>query len=287
MLVGGAAVLTGGGPLARSILADEPTEEPAVRIAMLTDTHYADKATGGSRHYRKALPRVSRAVEELDAREPTFAVEVGDYIDGSPKRKRELDALKAIEERYAAMSCPRHYVLGNHDLHNIGKEDFVEATGARQPYYAFDAGGHHFVVLDACFRQDGEPYHRGNFDWTDTAIPPEELAWLKKDLAMTERPTVVFVHQPIGLSPDDKYAVKNADAVREALEASGRVRAVFQGHHHRNAHREINGIHYCTLEAVVDGPAPSDNAYGLLEIHADGSMKLEGAQQLASYTWEG
>lgn len=292
LLVDGARLLTGGamllsgGSLAGRVLAAGPNEEPAVRVALMTDIHYADKPTNGSRHYRKALPRVRRAVEALDARKPTFAVEIGDFIDGGDTRQQELEALEAIEAQFAAFRCPGHYVLGNHDLHHLSKEEFGEATGARRPYYAFDSGGIHFVILDACYRQDGEPYHRGNFEWTNTAIPPDEIEWLKADLASTDRPTVVFVHQPLGLSPNNTYAVKNATSVRDVLAASGQVQVVLQGHHHRNAHRVIDGIHYCTLEAVVEGPEPTDNAYGLLEVYDDGSMTLEGFRQLASYTWD-
>src|SRR5262245_48118577 len=32
-------------------------------------------------------------------------------------------------------------------------------------------GGVHFVVLDACFRDDGKPYERKNSKWTDSNIP--------------------------------------------------------------------------------------------------------------------
>jgi len=112
-------------------------------------------------------------------------------------------------------------------------------------------GGYHFVVLDACFRSDGEPYGRKNFNWTDSNIPAAEIEWLKGDLEKTTHKTIAFVHQRLDV--EGHYGVKNAAEVRRVLEQSGNVLAVFQGHYHRNDLKEIGGIRYCTLVAMVEG----------------------------------
>jgi alkaline phosphatase len=137
-------------------------------------------------------------------------------------------------------------------------------------------------VLDACFRSDGIPYGRENFIWTDTFIPEEELEWLEADLKGAKAPTIVLAHQRLDITGD--YAVTNAKAVRDILETSGRVLAVLQGHNHLNAYLSINGIHYVTLDAIVEGSGPENGAYGFLELFDDGRLQIRGFRKQKSYT---
>jgi len=57
--------------------------------------------------------------------------------------------------------------------------------------------------------------------------------------------------------------------VRKVLEDSGKVVAVFQGHHHAGSYNLINGIHYYTLAAMCEGPYPENNAYAIVEVLGD------------------
>ena len=70
--------------------------------------------------------------------------------------------------------------------------------------------------------------------------------------------------------------MKNAPRVREVLEASGKVVAVFQGHSHRNDYREIAGIHYVTLVAMVEGSGAESNGYSVLDALPGGALRLTG-----------
>jgi alkaline phosphatase len=156
-------------------------------------------------------------------------------------------------------------------------------VGRKESFYSFDAGGIHFVVLDACFRSDGKPYGRKSSAWNDANVPADELDWLAADLKAAGKPTIVFVHQR--LDEGGAHAVKNAAAVRERLEKSGKVLAVFQGHSHKNDHQEIAGIHYTTLLAMVEGPGPDNSGYSTLDVLADGTIRLSGFRKQANYRW--
>jgi alkaline phosphatase len=79
--------------------------------------------------------------------------------------------------------------------------------------------------------------------------------------------------------------VKNAAEVRRLFEASGRVRAVFQGHHHAGGYRQINGIHYCTLQAMVEGPGQDNNAFAIVEAWPGPEIRLTGFGKQPSYHW--
>ena len=190
---------------------------------------------------------------------------------------------RITESRLAKIGREQHYVLGNHCVDRLEKEEFLGIVGQEQAHYSFDRGGVHFVILDACFREDGAAYGRRNFKWTDANIPAAQLEWLEADLAAGRGPAILFAHQR--LDEADSHSVRNAARVRESLGRSGRVVAVFQGHSHQNAIQDIAGIRYCTLAAMVEGNAPESNAYAVLRIAGDGSIRVEGFRRQRGYDW--
>lgn len=271
----GALIMAAGATAVHeSLFADSLTREPALRLGLLTDVHYADKPPVGTRHYRESLTKIREAVARFNQARAALAVEIGDFVDAADDVDAEIGYLETIDAEFAKFEGDRHYVLGNHCVWSLSKEQFLDHCAARKSYYSFHRGGFHFVVLDACFRKDGVAYGAKNFEWTDTEIPPHQREWLADDLAGTDKPTIVFVHQRLDVS--NHYAVHSAAAVRDILADSGKVLAVFQGHNHINEHKEIDRIHYCTLGAVVEGSGAENNAYSLLDVHEDGTLRLEG-----------
>ena len=100
------------------------------------------------------------------------------------------------------------------------KEAMVKALGMPGKYYSYDFGGIHFVVLDLNYmREDGQffdfdhgNYFRAKWGVDRDLISPEELEWLKTDLAKTDKPTVIFSHQ--GLDDVAKGYCPNREEVR-------------------------------------------------------------------------
>jgi len=256
---------------------------PLARVGLITDLHYADKDPRGSRHYRETPGKLAQAGEFFVNHGPDFIVELGDLIDAADSVEVELGYLKRINREFATLAAQRHYVLGNHCVDTLTKAEFLGEVGQAESYYSFDKGGVHFVVLDACFRSDGIAYQRRNFEWTDANLPSPEMEWLEADLAAATGPVIVFAHQRLDV--ENKHGVKNAAEVREILETTGRVLAVFQGHSHQNDHLEIGGIHYVTLRAMVEGGEPGNNGYSMLEIFPGGVIKLTGGALQESYGW--
>ena len=256
---------------------------PALQIGLVTDLHYADKPPAGTRHYRETPAKLAEAAAEFSKNKPAFLVELGDFIDAADSVKTELGYLKKINRDFSAICKNRHHVLGNHCVYTLTKKEFLETVGQKKSYYSFDSGNFHFIVLDSCFRTDGQPYGRKNFEWTDPNIPKAELDWLRADLKSTSKKTVVFAHQRLDVS--SVYGVKNAPAVRKILEDSKQVVAVFQGHSHENDHKEIGGIHYCTLVAMIEGSGVSHNGYSVMKLSDDGSIRLDGFRNQGDYQW--
>jgi len=265
------------------LFAQDKAAKKGIRIGLVTDLHYADKPPAGSRHYRESLAKLDEAAEQFGRDKPDFVVELGDLIDAADSVDVEQAYLKRINREFSAISENRHYVLGNHCVDTLTKEEFLEGIGQKRAHYSFDRGGCHFVVLDACYRSDGKPYGRKNSKWNDANIPQEEIEWLKTDLAGTSHKVVVFAHQRLDVSTD--HGIKNAGEVRKVLEQSGKVLAVFQGHSHQNDYKEISRIHYCTLVAMVEGSGAANNGYSLLDIQPDGTIRVTGYRQQKNYQW--
>lgn len=280
----GSLVLLGAGLAAAQpgdLLADDAPRR--IRIGMVTDLHYADKPPGGTRHYRETLPKLAEAAEQFTKESPDFVVELGDLIDSAGSVEAEKQNVARINKEFLALPGDKHYVLGNHCVHTLTKDEFLGVVGRKDAHFSFNSGGFHFVVLDACFRSDGEPYGRGNFKWTDANIPDEQVEWLRADLKAATGKTIVFAHQRLDVKND--HGVKNAEQIRKVLEDSGKVLAVFQGHSHKNDLKDIGGIHYCTLVAMVEGSGAENNGYSLLDVFDSGTIRLAGFRKQSNYDW--
>lgn len=264
------------------MLAAENDAKPLLRVGLMTDLHYANKNPTKTRFYREALAKLDEAVKHMNREKPALVVELGDFIDQADSVEKEIEWLKTMESHFAKLSMPRHYVLGNHCVGTLTKQEFAQHTKASGGHASFESNGVTFLILDACFREDGTPYSRKNFNWQDANLPKAELAWLESELSKASGPVIVLAHQRLDL--DKAHAVRNAAEVRSLLEKSGKVHAVFQGHSHKNAYQQINGIHYTTLVAMVEGSGTENNGYTMLEVMPDSSLRLNGFRRQANRT---
>lgn len=260
-----------------------------VRFGMVTDCHYADVDPAGTRFYRQSLDKLGECVVRMNDEKVDFLIELGDFKDqGRPPVEQDtLTYLDQVEAVFRRFDGPTYHVLGNHDVDSISKPQFqarVTNTGVdcTRCYYSFDVKGLHCIVLDANYRSDGADYDRGNFDWTDANIPADELDWLRRDLVAARGPAVIFIHQL--LDGTGAVYVENAAEVRDVLERSGKVLAVFQGHHHAGDYNEINGIHYCTLVATVEGQGAENNSYAIVEVCPNLDATITGYRRASSRT---
>ncbi len=281
------SVIAGLGLAAPLASAGEADSEAKVRFGIVADAHYADAPSKGVRHYRESVPKMTECVSLMNDEKVDFIVELGDFKDQDRPavEGRTLEHLETIEGIFAQFSGPRYHVLGNHDLDSISKQQFlarVENTGiaSEAGHYSFVARGLHFIVLDANYTSDGSDYDHGGFSWTDANVPPEQLDWLSSDLASASTPVIILSHQL--LDGEDRRCVRNAAQVREILEKSGRVLAAFQGHHHEGQYSRIDGIHYYTLKAMVDGAGDESNSYAIVEVRDSHDIVVTGYRRAVS-----
>jgi len=281
-LQGGTLCLAGLG--GRVLLVADEDARPSARVGLVTDVHHADKAATKTRFYRESMAKLEEAVDRMDRESLDAAVELGDFIDQAASVEQEIEWLRAIESCFAKLSMPRHYVLGNHCVGTLTKREFAACTAGTGGHDRFECGGVAFLVLDTCYRVDGAPYERGNFDWRDSSLPAVELAWLEAELRQAPDAVIVLTHHRLDRGGD--HAVRNAAEVRVALEQSKKVTAVFQGHSHTNDYQQISGIHYTTLAAMVEGSGADNSAYGVLDVFPDGSCRLHGFRRQVNRSLE-
>jgi len=280
-------VITGLSVGAPFTSAAETDSNRKVRFGIVTDAHFADAAPKGSRQYGESIAKMTECVEFMNDKKVDFLIELGDFKDqGEPAYEKDtLKYLETIEGIFGQFKGPRYHVLGNHDTDSISKEQFlalVENTGIdrNSRHYSFDSNNVHFVILDANYKADGSDYDHGNFNWTDTNIPREELDWLKKDLGSTSGPVIVFIHQQ--LDGEGSHYVKNANEVRHILQESNRVLAVFQGHNHAGHYSHLENIHYYTLKAMVEGTGERNNSYAIVEVYDNHDIVVSGYRRAMS-----
>lgn len=282
MAAAGGTLLAGGcqGPATAAC-------KPRVTFGIVTDCHYAERDDPqGMRAYRESDEKLAECVADMNRQKVDFLIELGDFKDQGDNASQTLDFLRTIEAVFNRFEGPRYHVLGNHDMDRISKEQFlanISNTGFPRalPYYSFDAGGIHFVALDANCRADGSDYNAGNFDWRQAFVAAPQLEWLAADLAASRLPVIVFVHHRLDADQGEVYA-RNAADVRRVLETSGRVRAVFQGHHHEGGYRCVNAIHYYTLKALVVGRGLANTAYATVQVMPDNSLNVTGFKNAES-----
>jgi alkaline phosphatase len=142
---------------ASSLFADDQAASSTVRVGLVTDLHYADRPPAGSRQYRETPAKLVEAAEQFGKVKPAFVVELGDFIDAADSVNAELGYLKRINRDFSAINKNRYYVLGNHCVYTLTKQEFLDGVEQKKSYFSFDSGEFHFIVLDSCFRSDGEP----------------------------------------------------------------------------------------------------------------------------------
>lgn len=268
-----------------------PGSQPAIRFGLVTDMHYADAPTTGTatRYYRQSLAKTREAVTQLRNQRPEFLAVLGDMKDmvsdePDTKTLSYLDAIEAEIQRFGGPTC---HALGNHDLDNLSKKQVlahITNTGITtgRSYYAYSRGGVRFITLDACCLKDGRDYDHNNFDWKESYVPAPQLEFLSAELKASQEPVIVFVHQRLDGSSDE--CIRNSAEVRALLESSGKVLAAFHGHDHKGRHSVINGIHYYTLIAVIEGSGEANNSYAMVEVKGDLSIVVTGFRRAVSLT---
>jgi hypothetical protein len=156
----------------------------------------------------------------------------------------DLGLLPRFKQVMGAAGLPQYYIHGNHDYDFDATDDADSADTWRReygpPYYSFDIGQVHFVVLDnvvyPCTDEDQpancndpeSPAYNGR-------ITDRQMEWLANDLAHVDEDTLVVLNHHIPLvsfidNAQETHQTDNAQELYELLE--GREVVSLSGHTH-------------------------------------------------------
>ncbi|KAJ9446618.1 Manganese-dependent ADP-ribose/CDP-alcohol diphosphatase, partial [Diplonema papillatum] len=121
-----------------------PSRRPMLKFGVIADVQYADEDDGANfdksrtRYYRDGLRKLRRAVDWWKREGVSFALDLGDVIDGGNGAKGEQDgALRAVLAAFDELGKPVTHVVGNHERMNFSKA----ALSQRKEWSPEGAGG--------------------------------------------------------------------------------------------------------------------------------------------------
>jgi len=217
---------------ARSAAPADSGSARRLRFGLISDVHHDVMPDG--------LDRIGAFVAAMERAKPDFVLQLGDFCCPAPRNQ-------AFIEAWNRFGGQRFHVLGNHDMDgSFTREQTVAYYGMPHRHYTFLAGPVRGIVLDG-----NEP--GGQAKGYRRFMGADQLAWLERQLAESDRPVVLFIHQPF--DADHGGCLENSAAVRAAVERAeasepGRVIAVFSGHLHLDYARVVNGIRHVQINSA-------------------------------------
>ena len=218
-----------------------------MNFCVIPDAH---TATGTLRF----LPQIVERINALEI-QPDFVMSLGDSVSGHEQHQVLDDAVR-YQQAVSNLKAPHYYVIGNHECIPVEVyklltwEELLGAWNMTSRWYSFDVKRFHVCVLDGWIslgqEHFAEEYKR-------------EQEWLFADLAGTDLPTVVFVHQAVGFQQEDcpdwvetdnRKFWPASNFFEKTLEANaGKIVGVFEGHKHKALHKTRNAVTYHQMGA--------------------------------------
>lgn len=200
-------------------------------FALCTDIHQ-DIMHDGPR-------RLRRFVDAAEWAEVDMAVQLGDFC-------QPTEANRAFLDLWLGLDAPRCNVLGNHDMDGgFSRQQTVDYMSMPDRYYSFDRNGWHGVVLDG--NDPSDPPRSGYA----CGVAADQIEWLRQDLAATQLPVIIFIHQSID-RPDLDGGPQLLSTFDEVNNKAGwqQVVAVFSGHHHLDYAACIAGVWHIQINSM-------------------------------------
>ena len=243
-------------------------------MLMGADPQLANKLNDVNQYTSLFLPR---AKEEYTAAgsTPIYSSYMGDLAwDGYWYRNNwgHVQYKTLLSNNYNSYKMKHFSIMGNHDHDGATPQsdstDFMAAGTFRKymgpNYYAYNIGKIHFVVLDNIIykntKTEGAKYATGivgDRDYTE-GFTQEQIDWLKKDLALVDSKTTVFItmHAPLWKTNKNfAYLSYNRPLQSSLILLLKRFKEVhlLSGHEHKTRHifpTELGNAHEHTFGAV-------------------------------------
>ncbi|MEA1925872.1 MAG: metallophosphoesterase [Patescibacteria group bacterium] len=237
----------------------QPLKRDELKIGFITDVHcYAKQNKETSEwelNWRCANPMNAFVKKMNDEFNPDIVLEGGDLADG--RDDRTFKTFLEIKELYDRIDAPCYHVLGNHEVDNFPRSQWLETMGYKKAYYSLDVDNYRIIVLDGNYKplpngesvgvEPGNKYYPG-------LIGKKQMEWLEDLLKRSEKFTkLVFVHQPpidVSTIRDRGELMLNAKQVRD-LFSKYKVKAVFSGHIEEFCSLHKDDVQYYVIQGFL------------------------------------
>jgi Icc protein len=239
-------------------------------FVQISDTHVGFKGMAN----KDATLTLQQAIDKINAlpAPPSFVLHTGDLTHG-----QKPGAFDTVAELLKGVKTGGiFYVPGEHDVFLDGGKEFLARYAKGGPgWQSFDQRGVHFVGLVNVLKYKGE--HLG-------ALGPDQLAWLKQDLAAvsSSAPVVVFTHVPLwAVYPPWGWVTEDAGQAMALLARFGSV-TVLNGHIHQVLQKVEGRItfHTAMSTAFPQPPPGGAPAPGPMKIPEDQARRMLGLREV-------
>ena len=179
----------------------------------------------------EAQPGVYEQVwREVDRYHPSFAVNVGDTIQGGDDATAAQE-WESVRKVWTTYSYKLFFTPGNHDIWSAASEKIYEKFTGHPPMYSFDWQQAHFTILDNSRTEN---------------LSEPQMKFLAEDLERNRdrNPKFVFFHRPTVWLIPLKF---QSDFPLHDLVRRYHVAAVVSGHTHQYTRIEKEGVVYLSV----------------------------------------
>jgi len=228
---------------------------------------YGDTRTRHDVHRRVIAALIKHGV-------PDFALQSGDLVENG--NDNSLWPIFFDIEKELLRQTVYFPALGNHERNSRDFYDFFQAT---QPYYSFNWGNGHFIVLNSDVPNAAGSARQREAFWA------EQVRWLEDDLQHSQGAAYRFIiaHHPPFTAVTSRQGSNPHMLALVPMFEKYHVSAAFFGHDHNYQHYLKNGIPYLVSGGGgaplydVDTP-PADITQKVVKIENFLSVSVQGKQ---------
>jgi Icc-related predicted phosphoesterase len=238
-----------------------------LKIGIITDTQVhasrINKWQDGAEAERYLKPRYGDAIDAFVSQmmkfQPDVIVVPGDIVEGTNDDDYvSIAGLQLVQEKIEKVGVPVIWVVGNHELRSVTKQQYMDALGIDYLNGAFEFGEHKIIVIDGNFYPDDSDVAPGGSRYIRGHVDAAGIAYLEEEL-QTDLNTIVFIHQPplvgediVDRSPEG--LLDNGKQIQSLLTSYNAIAAI-GGHIEYKRHTHKNGVSYYALPGTIKSDA--------------------------------
>lgn len=247
-----------------------------MKVGVIADIHYGDKNSRDGFKYNKPSEGFEKLKSLLDRRKSKldFLVLLGDQIDAVDE-ETDRRRLKEISEYFKGLQVESRFLIGNHELKNLDKEEVNQILDENN-YGVIRRNGKQFIFLDTL--------HKGY----EVKLGEQQMKWLKGKIQNFQGQSILFSHAPLNnFNPSnnrwlegrrEKARIKNHEELTMALENSNNKILSISGHAHQNSIKITQNTVYITMQSFaenISSQKDGDPCESYCELEVNGNIVLK------------